>query len=120
MGKKSGHKATKKFAKSGQLKKTIQARHKHAKVKKRIDRKRATQNSRDNKPTANGAAEGDDEDDDDEGDEGDEGEENEGRKGSTKAEKAKAKKHVFTLFLHTVNLLLLINLDSLECQSMIS
>ena len=41
MGKKAGHKATKKFAKSGQLKKTIQARHKQRNVKKRVERKKA-------------------------------------------------------------------------------
>jgi nucleolar complex protein 2 len=41
MGKKAGHKATKKFAKSGQLKKTIQARHKHRNVKKRVERQKA-------------------------------------------------------------------------------
>jgi nucleolar complex protein 2 len=41
MGKKAGHKATKKFAKSGQLKKTIQTRHKQRNVKKRIERQKA-------------------------------------------------------------------------------
>jgi nucleolar complex protein 2 len=41
MGKKAGHKATKKFAKSGQLKKTIQARHKHRNVKKRVERQKS-------------------------------------------------------------------------------
>ncbi len=48
MPKKAGHKATKKFAKSGQLKKTIQARHRHRDVKKRIDRKKAVKSSREN------------------------------------------------------------------------
>jgi hypothetical protein len=46
MGKKAGHKATKKFAKSGQLKKTIKARHQHREVKKRIERKKNAKNAR--------------------------------------------------------------------------
>lgn len=43
MGKKAGHKSTKKFAKSGQLKKTIEARHKNKVVQQRKLKKKGRQ-----------------------------------------------------------------------------
>jgi nucleolar complex protein 2 len=41
MGKKAT-KATKKFASSGQLKQTIQARHRHQQIRKRVQNKKGT------------------------------------------------------------------------------
>ncbi|KZT37168.1 Noc2-domain-containing protein [Sistotremastrum suecicum HHB10207 ss-3] len=67
MGKKAGHKSTKKFAQSGQLKKTIQARHKNKVVQQRKAKKRARQtNGHSNSASGKGEAEeGDDDDADD-------------------------------------------------------
>ncbi|EAU87524.1 hypothetical protein CC1G_11196 [Coprinopsis cinerea okayama7 len=62
MGKKAT-KATRKFAASGQLKKTIQARHKHQQVKKKIQRRRGAHRAKD------GDAKGRGSDDDEESEE---------------------------------------------------
>lgn len=57
-------KATKKYAASGQLKKAIQARHKHQQVKKKIQGRKVKQEQKgQSRPPVTEDAEGDDDDD---------------------------------------------------------
>lgn len=67
MGKKAGHKSTKKFAKSGQLKKTIEARHKNKVVHQRKLKKKVRQaNGHANPVKGQGDKDGDGDGDEDE------------------------------------------------------
>ena len=60
MGKKAS-KATRKFASSGQLKKVIQARHKHQQIRKRTQGRRGTKSGKDEAQIAEGESGGEDE-----------------------------------------------------------
>jgi len=61
MGKAS--KATKKFVTSGQLKKTIQARHKKQQIQKKFEKRRGNKNSREKeRPVVEDEQDGDDDD----------------------------------------------------------